>query len=147
VPATEDLLAVLTAGGRRSDRLTHVEHLPARPGRTAPWPAWADSDIVAGYRSLGVALPWSHQVEAADAAWAGRHTVLATSTGSGKSLAFWLPALTGVRADVAAATLDPGRIETARRRGTVLYLCPTKALAADQLPPSTDCSRRPRLAT
>ena len=55
VPATEDLLAVLTAGGRRSDRLTHVEHLPARPGRTAPWPAWADPDIVAGYRSLGVA--------------------------------------------------------------------------------------------
>ncbi|HUX69741.1 MAG TPA: DEAD/DEAH box helicase [Cellulomonadaceae bacterium] len=133
MPATEDLLAVLTAGGRRSDRLTHVEHLPARPGRTAPWPPWADSDIVAGYRSLGVALPWSHQVEAADAAWSGRHTVLATSTGSGKSLAFWLPALTAVRADVAAATLDPGRIETARRRGTVLYLCPTKALAADQL--------------
>uniref|UniRef100_UPI002608D15B guanylate kinase n=1 Tax=Acidithiobacillus sp. TaxID=1872118 RepID=UPI002608D15B len=46
-------------------------------------------------------------------------------------LAFWLPALTAVRTDVAAATLDPGRIETARRRGTVLYLCPTKALAAD----------------
>ncbi len=133
MPAPDDLLAILTAGGRRSDRLTHVETLPARDGRTAPWPAWADTDIVAGYRALGVDRPWSHQVEAADAAWSGRHTVLATSTGSGKSLAFWLPALTGVRADVASATLDPGRIETATRRGTVLYLCPTKALAADQL--------------
>ena len=59
--------------------------------------------------------------------------MLATSTGSGKSLAFWLPSLTAVRADAAAGLLDPGRIETVTRRGSVLYLCPTKALAADQL--------------
>ncbi len=53
--------------------------------------------------------------------------------GSGKSLAFWLPALTAVRADAAARVLDPGRIESVARRGAVLYLSPTKALAADQL--------------
>lgn len=128
-----DLLDVLLAGGRRADRLTHVEHLPGRPGRQADWPAWADASLVAGYRSLGVERPWAHQVEAAEAAWAGRHVALATSTGSGKSLAFWLPALTAVRADRAAETLAPGRIESARTRGTVLYLSPTKALAADQL--------------
>jgi DEAD/DEAH box helicase domain-containing protein len=128
-----ELLDVLLAGGRRADRATHVEHLPARPGEQVDWPGWADTDLVAGYRSLGVARPWRHQVEAADAAWSGRHTVLATSTGSGKSLAFWLPSLTAVRADVAASALDPGRIETVARRGSVLYLCPTKALAADQL--------------
>lgn len=131
--ATDDLLAVLTAGGRRADRLTHVQHLPARAGEQVDWPAWADADLVTGYRALGVARPWRHQVEAADAAWSGRHAVLATSTGSGKSLAFWLPALTAVRADVAARALDPGRVESVRRRGSVLYLCPTKALAADQL--------------
>src|SRR5450830_583744 len=133
VVGTGELLDVLLAGGLRADRVTHVERLPARRGEQVDWPAWADTDLVAGYRSLGVTRPWRHQVEAADAAWSGRHTVLATSTGSGKSLAFWLPSLTAVRADVAAAALDPGRIETVGRRGSVLYLCPTKALAADQL--------------
>ncbi|WP_336706820.1 DEAD/DEAH box helicase [Oerskovia sp. USHLN155] len=123
----------MLAGGRRADRLTHVEHLPGRPGQQADWPGWADASLVAGYRSMGVERPWSHQVEAAEAAWSGRHVALATSTGSGKSLAFWLPALTAVRADRAAETLAPGRIESARTRGTVLYLSPTKALAADQV--------------
>ncbi|ROS31649.1 DEAD/DEAH box helicase [Cellulomonas sp. PhB150] len=128
-----DLLDVLGAGGRRTDRITHVRHVPARPGEHADWPAWADTDLVQGYRALGVERPWVHQVAAADAAWSGRHTVLATSTGSGKSLAYWLPALSSIRADAAGALLDPGRIESVTRRGSTLYLCPTKALAADQL--------------
>ncbi|WP_374109459.1 DEAD/DEAH box helicase [Actinotalea sp. K2] len=130
---SDALLDVLLAGGRREERLTHVRHLPAREGQVTDWPTWADPALVRGYRALGVERPWVHQVRAADAAWSGRHTVLATSTGSGKSLAFWLPALTAVRADAAAGLLDPGRIESTRRRGSVLYLCPTKALAADQL--------------
>ncbi|MDT0166900.1 DEAD/DEAH box helicase [Actinotalea sp. AC32] len=119
---SDALLDVLLAGGRRDERLTHVERLPAREGQTAPWPAWADPDLVGGYRALGVERPWVHQVEAAEAVHAGRHTVLATSTGSGKSLAFWLPALTATRSP------SPGL-----RRASTLYLCPTKALAADQL--------------
>ena len=126
-----DLLDVLLAGGRRADRVTHVEHLPPRVGVETDWPAWADRDLVAGYRALGVERPWRHQVTAADAAWAGRHTVLATSTGSGKSLAFWLPALSAVRA--AGAGGGPPRTIAGPRRATTLYLCPTKALAADQV--------------
>ncbi|PFG35184.1 DEAD/DEAH box helicase [Sanguibacter antarcticus] len=129
----DELLTVLLAGGRREDRLTHVENLPARPGTQGDWPAWADPSLVAGYRSMGVELPWLHQVEAADSAWGRTHTILATSTGSGKSLAFWLPALSAVRGDRADEAFDPGRIESARNRGSVLYLSPTKALAADQL--------------
>lgn len=132
-PPTNALLRVLLAGGRRADRLTHVRELPARDGVHGDWPAWSDAALVAGYRALGVQRPWVHQTVAADAAWSGRHVALATSTGSGKSLAFWLPALTSVRADVAARTLDPGRIESVARRGSVLYVSPTKALAADQL--------------
>ena len=132
VAGSDALLEVLLAGGRRRDRVTHVEHIPARSGTAVAWPAWADPALVEGYRSLGVERPWRHQVEAADAARSGRHTVLATSTGSGKSLAFWLPALTAVRADAATARTSE-RIEATTRRGTVLYLCPTKALAADQL--------------
>lgn len=127
------LLDVLLAAGGRSERMTHVRHLPARAGTQADWPSWADPDLVQGYRALGVDRPWLHQVEAADAAWSGRHTVLATSTGSGKSLAFWLPALSTARAASARSLLDPGRIESVTRRATTLYLCPTKALAADQL--------------
>ena len=62
------MLDVLVAHGRRADRLTHVQHLPERAGRQADWPAWADAALVAGYRSLGVTRPWTHQVQAADAA-------------------------------------------------------------------------------
>ena len=131
--ARTDLLEALLAAGARSDRVTHHRTLPPREGVTAPWPEWADADLVRGYRALGVERPWRHQVTAAQSAWDRQHTVLATSTGSGKSLAFWLPALTAVRAAAAASTLDPGRVESVVRRATTLYLCPTKALAADQL--------------
>lgn len=133
LPRTAHLLDVLRAGGRRDERLLHVRELPAREGTRGDWPTWADPSLVAGYRALGVERPWEHQVVASDAAWSGRHVALATSTGSGKSLAFWLPALSSVRADAAARLLDPGRIESVARRGSVLYLSPTKALAADQL--------------
>ncbi|HET9944622.1 MAG TPA: DEAD/DEAH box helicase, partial [Actinomycetes bacterium] len=81
------------------------------------WPGWAHDDLVAALAGSGVAAPWSHQVEAAELAWAGRSTVVATGTASGKSLCYLLPAVT--------AALDGG--------GTTLYLSPTKALAADQL--------------
>ena len=66
---------------------------------------------------------WTHQRTAAEHAHAGRSVVLATGTGSGKSLAFQLPALTAVLA---------GRAAVDGRGATVLYLAPTKALAADQ---------------
>src|SRR5665648_684430 len=131
--ADDALLDVLLAGGRRQDRVTHVEHLPPRAAEHSDWPRWADPDIVAGYRALGVQRPWVHQVTAADAAWSGRHTVLATSTGSGMSLAFWLPALSAVRADRAAGEpTDIGAAEASAagasaggaapfRRATTLY--------------------------
>ena len=133
---TGELLDVLLAAGPTS-RPDDPRPAPARPGparrRTGPrgpTPTWCR-----GYRALGVERPWMHQVEAADAAWSGRHTVLATSTGSGKSLAFWLPALsTRPRRARPGRLLDPGRIESRRPAAPrTLYLCPTKALAADQL--------------
>lgn len=66
---------------------------------------------------------WSHQADAAELAWSGQHTVVATSTASGKSLAYLLPTLSGI----AASVQRPGA-----RGDTVLYLSPTKALAHDQ---------------
>ena len=98
--------------------LTHVADLPAQPSRFADWPAWAPADLVARFTADGVDRPWTHQVEAAELARAGQHVVLATGTGSGKSLAYQLPVLSALAAD---------------RRATALYLAPTKALGADQL--------------
>ena len=125
-----DLTGLLESIGGRDGRLVHLQRTPARPGRHADWPEWADPDLVAAYRRIGVERPWTHQVTAAQSAHAGHHTVLATGTGSGKSLAAWLPALS----DVLAAQ-SPGadsRISAHGRRPTTLYLSPTKALAADQ---------------
>jgi len=82
-------------------------------------PAVADALAVAGIREL-----WSHQVEAAEAARAGRHVVVSTGTASGKTLAYLLPAAT--------AALEGGTDGGVRTAPTTLYLSPTKALAADQ---------------
>ncbi|MBB4738496.1 DEAD/DEAH box helicase domain-containing protein [Actinoplanes octamycinicus] len=98
--------------------ITHVEQVTARAGRVAAWPAWIDPDLHAALTRQGITAPWEHQAAAADLAWQGSHVVLATGTASGKSLAYQLPALTALAADP---------------RATVLYLAPTKALAADQL--------------
>ena len=125
-----DLTGLLESIGGRDGRLVHLQRTPARPGRHADWPEWADPDLVAAYRRLGVERPWTHQVAAAHSAHAGRHTVLATGTGSGKSLAAWLPALSDVLA--AQAPGADSRISAHSRRPTTLYLSPTKALAADQ---------------
>ncbi|MCU7724154.1 DUF1998 domain-containing protein [Actinoplanes sp. KI2] len=101
-----------------SPSVTHIERLPARPGTTVDWPSWADSSVVAAFRQRGIAAPWAHQVTAASLAFDGTHVVLATGTGSGKSLGYQLPVLSRLLADP---------------RATALYLAPAKALAADQL--------------
>lgn len=129
-----DLTELLESIGARDGRLVHLQRTPARPGTHGAWPAWADPDLVAAYGRLGVTLPWTHQEAAADAVHSGRHTVISTGTGSGKSLAAWLPALSDVLAAQRAAD-DAGRanrISSYGKRPTTLYLSPTKALAADQ---------------
>ncbi|SCL47376.1 DEAD/DEAH box helicase domain-containing protein [Micromonospora yangpuensis] len=117
VAAPADLLRRLRAR-TAGDPVTHVEQVPARTGVPAPWPDWVPEELRAALAGRGVDAPWRHQAEAADLAYAGRHVVVATGTASGKSLAYLLPAL-------ATLLADP--------RATVLYLAPTKALAADQL--------------
>ncbi len=61
---------------------------------------------------------YSHQVRGCNAVRGGSHVVVATSTGSGKSVVFTLPIVEVLLADPAA---------------TALVLYPTKALAQDQL--------------
>ncbi|MFY1635669.1 DEAD/DEAH box helicase [Solwaraspora sp. WMMB335] len=100
-----------------ADPVTHVERLPARPGVTTEWPTWVPAQLREVLAARGVPAPWQHQAHVAELARSGRHVVVATGTGSGKSLAYLLPALS-------LLLVDP--------RATVLYLAPTKALAADQ---------------
>ncbi|MEU7821426.1 DEAD/DEAH box helicase [Catellatospora sp. NPDC049133] len=101
----------------KRDQVTHVELLPARAGRAAAWPSWVPAPLLDTLRSGGITAPWEHQVEAAELAWGGTDVVISTGTGSGKSLAYQLPALSAV---------------LTHPRARVLYLAPTKALAADQ---------------
>src|SRR6516165_3905487 len=90
--------------GARSGRLMHVEEIPGRPGEGVPWPDWVPAEITQALSQTGVARPWAHQA------------AIATPAASGKSLGYLLPALTAVL-----------------RGSTVLYLAPTRALAADQV--------------
>jgi DEAD/DEAH box helicase domain-containing protein len=114
-----DLLARLLAGTSEDEQpVTHVHRVPVRHEDTGPWPDWVGADLRARWAERGVAVPWRHQVRAAELARAGRHVVVATGTASGKSMAYQLPAL-------ARLAEDP--------RACVLYLAPTKALARDQL--------------
>lgn len=98
--------------------VTAWERIPARPARTAPWPAGLDPRLVAAAQAQGIERPYTHQAQAIEAALAGEHVVLATSTASGKTLAYNLPVLQALLNDPAACAL---------------YLFPTKALAHDQI--------------
>ncbi len=122
-----------------SDAIAHTHRREARLGQSAEWPSWASSRVKHAFARQGIERPWLHQVEAAEAAHAGRHVALATGTASGKSLAYLLPVL----AATADGVLPKGcRVPGARgersglrvtSRPTALYIAPTKALAHDQL--------------
>lgn len=100
------------------EAVRHIETLPRRTGRRAPWPTAATPEIRAALERMGIVAPWQHQVRVAELALGGSHVVVATGTASGKSLGYQLPILCRFAADPDA---------------TALYLSPTKALAADQL--------------
>jgi len=108
--------ARILGDGARSGKLTHLEHVPASPGRRVDWPVWAAPEVVKAFEAAGVPGPWAHQAVAADHAAAGQNVIISTGPASGKSLGYLLPALTEVL-----------------NGGTALYLAPTRALAADQL--------------
>ncbi len=115
VPAGNRALGILL-GDARAGRPVHVEHIPARAGHEVPWPQWLPAEIVGAFAGRGIRAPWSHQAAAAGHAQAGRNVIISTGAASGKSLGYLMPALTSVLAGE-----------------TVLYITPTKALAADQL--------------
>jgi DEAD/DEAH box helicase domain-containing protein len=90
-----------------------------RPARTQPFPDWLHPALADALHARGIVELYSHQRECADLLHAGEHVVIATSTASGKSLAYHLPVLDAVLRD----GLD----------ARALHLYPTKALARDQM--------------
>ncbi|MEM6328644.1 MAG: DEAD/DEAH box helicase [Planctomycetota bacterium] len=120
-PKAMDVAKLIDRMQRRPDyrgQVVHVERLPERPGRYAqprqPL-APAVARLLAG---RGIEQLYTHQVEALDAARAGRDLVAVTGTASGKTLCYQLPILEAV-------LQDPG--------ARALCFYPTKALAQDQL--------------
>ena len=113
-----ELLALLRADRDFMRRVAAWERLPARPARTAPFPAPLDSRLAAALESRGIESLYTHQAQAIEAVGRGEHIAVVTSTASGKTLCYNLPVLTAMLRDPAA---------------TALYLFPTKALAQDQL--------------
>ena len=109
--------------GPRAGRLVHVRTVPAREGRTVPWPDWVAPEVTAALHGEGITQLWEHQARVAELARSGRHVVVSTGTASGKSLGFLLPVLTAVCEGTTAAS---------GRGATAIYLSPTKALGADQ---------------
>lgn len=126
-PGPEALVGLLRALSAGDDRLVGLVELPGRPERASDWPEWVHPLVRGAWARRGVERPWSHQREALDATASGADVVVATGTGSGKSLAAWTPLLS----DLAGAG-STTRISAVHRRPTALYLSPTKALAADQ---------------
>lgn len=116
------------------DRIAHVHRTPARSAQYAPWPQAVHPDVVAAYERIGVTRPWRHQAEALHALDHGESIVIATGTGSGKSLPVWAEMFSLLaRHEEAIATGAAGSIARRMVRPTMVYLAPTKALGADQV--------------
>jgi len=102
---------------RHAKRITGELLLPAQPARHAPFPPVLDARLKSVLERRGIHAFYSHQRQVWDLVAAGRHTVVATPTASGKTLCYNLPVL--------QAALGS--------RAKALYLFPTKALAQDQV--------------
>jgi DEAD/DEAH box helicase domain-containing protein len=91
--------------------------LPARPSQTHPFPTDLPATVKQTLIAAGIHSLYSHQLEAWTHSQSGENIILATSTASGKTLAYNLPVF---------ATLFQNNDARA------LYLFPTKALSQDQ---------------
>ncbi|HUW65870.1 MAG TPA: DEAD/DEAH box helicase [Spirochaetia bacterium] len=94
-----------------------VRVIPPREAEWAPFPQPVPEPVRAGLARAGIKKLYCHQAEAIDHIMAGRHTVVTTSTSSGKSLIYTIPVFSAFLADPGVAAI---------------YLTPAKALGQDQ---------------
>ena len=106
--------AIVETGGE--EELVRRAREDARSGVATPLPEGLHPALLQALAGTGVDELWSHQADTLEASRRG-HAMVTTGTASGKSLAFNLPVLDTLAADLAARAF---------------YLYPTKALAQDQ---------------
>lgn len=97
--------------------IAHVERVPARPARTAPWPEAVSQPLRDALLARGIAQPYTHQAQVIENAMAGKNSVVVTPTASGKTVCYNVPVLQSILDDTNARAL---------------YFYPTKALSHDQ---------------
>ena len=90
---------------------------PERQRTAVPFPAGLHPLLKRALLRRGIDVLYTHQGQALEHILAGRHTVIATGTASGKTLCYNLPVLNRLLVDPSARAL---------------YIFPTKALAQDQ---------------
>lgn len=95
--------------------VVHVDHRPAGAGVVAPWPGWLPEDCREAVQAAGIQAPWSHQVELAELAHAGRHVAITTGTASGKTLAYLLAVMAATGSSAPSPPCPPtGALPTRR---------------------------------
>ena len=99
-------------------QIVHAQTLPARSPRYAHLHERLSLPVQRALEATGADRLYAHQAEAINLVLAGHNVVVATSTASGKTLAFNVPVLESLARDPLARAI---------------YLYPTKALAQDQL--------------
>ena len=118
-PTHGAVLQRLASLGRIDNRLLAAFWRAPKEEVRADWPKWVPHSLIDAYRGRGIARPWLHQVQAAEAIWRGQTTVVATGTGSGKSLSVWLPHLSAV---LAADQKTSSRISQFHARPCAIYM-------------------------
>ncbi|MCJ8501264.1 DEAD/DEAH box helicase [Desulfatitalea alkaliphila] len=110
-------MQALRGSERFGRQVAAYRFMAGRPAAFAPMPAELHPGVKAVLTRLGFDRLYSHQAAALSAVLAGRHTVVATPTASGKTLIYNVPLLDAVARDPHARAL---------------YIFPLKALAQDQ---------------
>lgn len=124
-----DLVTHLKQLGQKDQRLVALQVQENREAAFAPWPNWVEKRLRENLAEVGAAPAWQHQVKLAQALHQGENAICTSGTGSGKSLAVWVPYLSKLLSNQNAT----GKISQVRSRPYALYLSPTKALAFDQV--------------
>ena len=119
--------------GSLPEQVTHIHTIAAREASYAPWPQWLHPRVVEAFESLGIAEPYAHQVQAADAAHAGLDAALAASAArygwqAGRIEAERVEAPTPAHAEDVKSTGSGGHVIVATGTAsgkTLSYLMPT----------------------